>query len=294
MLTEPALAKVNLYLRVVGRREDGYHLLDSLAVFPGAADILHAIPADDLSLEVSGPHGAGLTTGPENLVMRAARALAVAAGTGAGARLMLDKRLPVASGIGGGSADAAAALRILARLWDLCLPPDRLAAVAQSLGADVPVCLASRSTRMQGAGEVLLLAPVLPPGGMVLVNPGAAVATPEVFRARSGAFSTSPALPTAWADAVTMAADLAPLGNDLEFPAMALCPAIAPVLDWLRAQPGCLLARMSGSGATCFALFTDAAGAGAVAATVPAPWWAWGGTLSSDAQGFTDGSRTPY
>ena len=279
MLTEAARAKVNLYLHVVGRRADGYHLLDSLAVFPGAADRLSAAPADALTLEIEGPGAAGLGAGSDNLVLRAARALASAAGVEAGARLVLDKQLPVASGIGGGSADAAAALRLLARLWDVRLPAERLRAVAQELGADVPVCLGSRPARMGGVGERLQPAPALPGCGMALLNPGVAVATPDVFRARGGAFSATAALPDAWPDAAAMAAGLAQMRNDLEAPALSLCPAIAAVLDWLRAQPGCLLARMSGSGATCFGLFADAGAAEAVAARAPAPWWAWGGAM---------------
>ena len=294
MLTEEALAKVNLYLHVVGRRADGYHLLDSLAVFPGASDSVHAAPADTTTLEVHGRYGAGLGAGPGNLVLRAAQALAAVAGIEAGARLTLDKRLPVASGIGGGSADAAATLRVLIRLWDLRLSKEQIVFLARSLGADVPVCLESRPSRMQGIGEILGCAPTLPSCGMVLLNPGAAVATPEVFRARQGAFSDVPPLPAAWADATAMAGDLARLHNDLEAPAMALCPAIAPVLDWLRAKPGCLLARMSGSGATCFGLFASVDAAVAVAAQAPVSWWAWGGALQGGAQGFTEGVRTPY
>ena len=282
MLTEAAWAKVNLYLHVVGRRADGYHLLDSLTVFPGACDRLSAVRADTLTLEVEGPGAAGLSAGPDNLVLRAARALASAAGVEAGARLVLDKRLPVASGIGGGSADAAAALRLLARLWNVRLPAERLRAVALELGADVPVCLDSRPARMEGVGERLQPAPSLPECGMALVNPGVAVATPDVFRARDGAFSAAPALPDAWPDAAAMAGDLAVLCNDLEAPALSLCPAIATVLDWLRGQPGCLLARMSGSGATCFGLFAEGDAAAAVAARAPASWWAWGGRISGE------------
>lgn len=293
MLTEVARAKVNLYLHVVGRRADGYHLLDSVVVFPGASDILQATSAEVLSLEVRGPCADGLM-GPANLVLRAAQALAAAADITAGSRLMLDKRLPVASGIGGGSADAAAALRVLVQLWDLRLPLDRLRVIAQELGADVPACLNSVPARMQGIGGLLRAAPSLPACGMVLLNPGVAVATPDIFRARSGEFSEIPVLPAAWLDAAALAADLAELRNDLEAPAMELCPAIAPVLDWLRAQPDCLLARMSGSGATCFGLFADVENAVAAVARAPASWWAWGGAMASESRGFTDGSCTPY
>lgn len=293
MLTEPALAKVNLYLHVVGRRADGYHLLDSLAVFPGAGDLLHATPASSLSLQVTGPHGAGLDAGPDNLVLRAVRALAAAFPVDAGASIILDKRLPVASGIGGGSADAAAALRLLAGVWNLPVTVDRLRVIATSLGADVPVCVGSRPARMQGVGDVLAPAPALPDCGMVLVNPGMEVSTPEVFRGRMGVFSEVARLPPAWPDARAMAADLAECRNDLEPPAIALCPAIRTVLEWLRQQPGCLLARMSGSGATCFGVFPDAATAAAAAARAPVSWWSWGGAMTGVAlpvadQAFTD------
>ena len=277
MLQERAPAKVNLYLHVVGRRADGYHLLDSLAVFPGAADILHAEKAHGLSLRVEGPHGAGLAAEADNLVLRAARALAEAAGIQPDAALLLHKNLPVASGIGGGSADAAAALRLLSRLWDISLPPPTMLALATRLGADVPVCLASSPTRMRGIGDLLSDAPRLPPFGMVLLNPGVAVATQSVFRARESAFTPPANLPAAWHDAASMAQTLATLHNDLEPPALTLCPIIGEALAWLRTQPGCLLARMSGSGATCFALFADTAAAAATPARVPNGWWAWGG-----------------
>ena len=274
-MRELARAKVNLFLHVVGRRSDGYHLLDSLAVFPGAADVLEVEAADGLSLRVEGPFGAGLEAGPGNLVLRAAAALAQASGRAGGASLVLDKRLPVASGIGGGSADAAATLRALARLWGVDASSDQLAA---SLGADVPVCLRSAAARMGGIGELLSPAPSLPPFGVILVNPGAAVSTPAVFRARTGPFRPAAALPPGWRDAAAMAASLATLANDLETPAMGLCPAIGDALAWLRARPGCLLARMSGSGATCFGLFAPGPAMATLTAGVPAGWWAWGGT----------------
>lgn len=277
-LQDCAPAKVNLFLHVTGRRGDGYHLLDSLAVFPGAADVLTVEPADTLSLAIHGPHGATLDAGRGNLVLRAAQALATAAGVPAGAALTLDKRLPVASGIGGGSADAAATIRLLSRLWDVALPPEALDALAQPLGADVPVCVRSEPARMRGIGGQLSAAPGMPAFAMVLVNPGAAVSTPEVFRARSAPFSPEARLPDGWPDASAMARQLATLANDLEPAALALCPVIADVLAWLRAQPGCLLARMSGSGATCFGLFAPGLAAAAIAAAVPPRWWAWGGT----------------
>ncbi len=283
MLTELALAKVNLFLHVTGRRADGYHDLDSLAVFPGAADQLTAAAAAALTLDFAGPFGAGLAGEPDNLVLRAARALAARAGIQAGARLVLHKHLPVASGIGGGSADAAAALRVLSRLWDVPLPDTDMHAIASRLGADVPVCLASLPARMAGVGGCLGPAPALPPLGMVLVNPLVAVSTSAVFQARTGPSSPLARLPQSWPDMDSMVASLAETANDLEAPAVRLCPEIADVLAWLRAQPGCRLARMSGSGATCFGLFPPSAAA-AVARTAPAAWWAWGG-------GFTDRPR---
>ncbi len=277
---ERAPAKINLFLHVLGRRVDGYHLLDSLAVFAGVADVLRAEPAEALSLTLDGPFASALTADSDNLVLRAARILAEAAGITPGARLTLTKNLPIASGIGGGSADAAAALRVLAPLWRLALGESDLAALAARLGADVPVCLAGRTSRMGETGEVLLPAPTLPPCGIALVNPGVPVSTAEVFRARTAGFSAPASLPASWADAATMAGDLAHLRNDLEPAAIALCPPIGTVLNVLRASSGCLLARMSGSGATCFGLFTTPKEALAVSAQAARPgWWAWGGSL---------------
>ena len=278
-LREVAPAKVNLFLHVTCLRADGYHMLDSLAVFGPAADILSAMPADALSLTLAGPFGGSLAAEPDNLVLRAGRALALAAGCKPGAALHLEKHLPVASGIGGGSADAAAALRLLNRLWDCGLDAAALARLAEPLGADIPVCVASRPARMQGIGEVISAAPALPACGLLLVNPRVPVATPEVFRARRGGFSPPAELPAAWEGAAAMARDLARLGNDLEAPACALCPAIAAVLAALSARQGCLLARMSGSGATCFGLFATPAEAHAAAHAMPGDWWAEGGAL---------------
>jgi 4-diphosphocytidyl-2-C-methyl-D-erythritol kinase len=278
-LEEAAPAKVNLFLHVTGRRADGYHLLDSLAVFGPAADLLTAAPAPDLTLTLDGPFGGALAAEPDNLVLRAARALADLAGVRPGATLVLHKRLPVASGIGGGSADAAAALRLLNRLWGTGLDQAALHALAAPLGADVPVCVASAPARMQGVGELVSPGPRLPECGMLLVNPGVPLATPEVFRARAAGFSAPAALPDAWPDAATMAADLALLGNDLEAAACGLCPPVGEVLAVLQALPGALLARMSGSGATCFTLFATPQQASAAATLLPGGWWAVGGGL---------------
>ncbi len=271
-----APAKINLTLLVTGRRPDGYHLLDSLVVFAGAHDRLRAAPGDGLTLEIGGPFGAALGSEPDNLVVRAARALAGSAGVRAGARLTLEKHLPVASGIGGGSSDAAAALRLLSRMWGVPIPPG----VAANLGADVPVCLDPRPRRMAGIGETLSAAPGIPDCGILLVNPGVALATKSVFAARAAGFSLPASFPDAWPDAAAMAADLAGWGNDLQAAALGVCPAVGLVLEVLRALPGCRLARMSGSGATCFALFDTPAEAGAAASRVSRPgWWCWGGAL---------------
>jgi len=275
---EFAPAKINLFLRVTGRRADGYHLLDSLVIFAGVGDTLRARDADGLSVDVTGPFAAGLAGEADNLVLRAARDLAAVMGVPARARLSLEKNLPIAAGIGGGSSDAAAALRLLGRLWGPAAEATLKPPLAARLGADVPVCLAGRPARMRGIGERLDPGPALPEFGIVLVNPGAALATAEVFQARGGAFSREAVLPRGWADAASMAAGLAALGNDLEPSAARLRPVITEVLAAMRADPSCLLARMSGSGATCFCLCQDPAEAAAAAARLARPgWWSWGG-----------------
>lgn len=280
-LSEAAPAKVNLYLHVTGRRADGYHLLDSLVVFAGVGDVLEAEPADALSLNVIGPFAAGLAGQGDNLVLRAARALLAEAGVEAGARLTLYKNLPVASGIGGGSADAAATLRLLMRQWGVSIGQEALARLALGLGADVPVCLGARARRMSGVGEILAPAPVLPAFGIALVNPGVAVATADIFRARRGDWSEAAELPAKWPAAAAMCADMARLRNDLEPAAIALRPVIGEVLAALRDAPGCRLARMSGSGATCVGLFDDAQMAVSAAEHMRRPgWWCWGGALN--------------
>ena len=265
-MREFAPAKINLALHVTGQRADGYHLLDSIVVFAGVGDWIAVAPADGLSLTVTGPQRAGLT-GDNNLVLRAARALGVAAA------LELEKHLPVASGIGGGSADAAATLRALCTLRGMAMPD---AAAVLALGADVPVCLAGIPVRMQGVGDVLTPLRALPDCYVVLVNPGVAVATPAVFKALPRKDNPPMAAMPACGSAMELAAWLAGQRNDLEAPAMTLAPVIADVKAALQAQHGCLLARMSGSGATCFGLFAteDLAKAAAAALRQDAPaWW---------------------
>lgn len=277
-LTEVAPAKVNLTLHVTGRREDGYHLLDSVVVFAGAGDLIRARPAPALTLEISGAFSAGLEQEPDNLVLRAARLLAAETGRTPEASLTLEKNLPVASGIGGGSADAAATLRLLSRFWGVppCTPE-----LAQRLGADVPVCLHGRAARMRGIGEVLEPLAALPSVGLLLVNPGIPLATADVFRARRGGFSVPAPMPPSWDDAGQFAAWLRLGSNDLEPAAREIRPEINIVLDAIAATPDCLLARMSGSGATCFGLFPNSEAATRAAAAIRRPgWWCRGGPLA--------------
>lgn len=261
-----ARAKVNLALHVTGQRADGYHLLDSLVVFPAIGDVLLAEPADRLHLTIEGPFGTELKDeDPDsNLVLRAVRALAKRLDIAEPAfHLRLTKRLPVASGIGGGSADAAAALRLMALHIGVDVPEALLADIAAGLGADVPVCLSQSARRMRGIGEELSPLPKLPQLGLVLVNPRQKVATPDVFKALQTRDNAAlPDLPDDCAEAFSSSGVLldylSKARNDLEAPAISICPAIGEVLTTLKADPRISLARMSGSGATCFALCTTA------------------------------------
>ena len=271
-----AWAKVNLYLEVTGRRPDGYHELQSLIVFAGVGDRLEIRPAPALTVELSGPFAPALADEADNLAARAARALAEAAGRDAVAAIRLEKNLPVAAGLGGGSADAAAVLEGLVELWGLTLEPGALERVALDLGADLPVCLFGRPALVRGIGEIVERAPPLPPAWLVLVNPGVALSTPRVFGERQGDFSP----PAGWGEIAVDVAELAALlgarRNDLEPAARRLCPAVGEVLEALGGCPGTLLARMSGSGATCFALFEGPEDAEAAAEALRAArpgWW---------------------
>ncbi len=276
LITEFAPAKVNLTLHVTGQRGDGYHLLDSLVVFCGIGDRVSVQPAPGLDLNITGPFAHFLPAREDNLVLRAARLFNLRKG----AAIELHKHLPLASGIGGGSADAAATLRALARLWKVPLPS---AAKILALGADVPVCLAGRPTRMRGVGDLLSDAPALPECYIVLVNPGVAVPTPAVFKALASKHNQPmlDALPV-WRDAAELGHWLATQRNDLEQPALDIAPAIGAVLAKLAAQPGTLIARMSGSGATCFALFETSSAAAAAEDAIRAAeptWWAASGPV---------------
>ena len=269
-----APAKINLALHVTGQRADGYHLLDSIVVFADLGDRIAAQPADRLSLTVDGPFAAGVPLDDSNLVLRAARALQAARGVTRGAALRLTKALPHAAGIGSGSSDAAATIRLLADLWGVApLAPDDPAAVA--LGADVPVCLhAPHPVRMQGVGEVLTPLHGLPAMGMVLVNPRVEVPTPAVFRAlvrkRNAPLPDNPAPRGALSDW------LAGLRNDLQGPAETLAPEITRALAALRRLPTVLGAVMSGSGATCVGITRTLGDARVAARTMQVAemgWW---------------------
>jgi 4-diphosphocytidyl-2-C-methyl-D-erythritol kinase len=273
---ELAAAKVNLDLWVVGRRADGYHELDSLVVFAPPCDRLRFEAGGELTLAVAGPFAAALAGEPDNLVLRAARRLAERVGRAAKARITLDKRIPIAAGLGGGSADAAATLRGLNRLWRLGLTAAELVPLATGLGADVPVCLASRPARMQGIGDRLEPIAGLPELTMLLVNPRQPVATATVFAGLAGPFGPPPELGPPPGERGLLLDWLHARANHLEAPARRLLPAIGAVLDALGSQPGCALARMSGSGATCFGLFEEhdaLAPAAAALARAHPEWW---------------------
>ena len=257
---EIAPAKLNLALHVRGRLPDGRHAIETIFAFCTDGDRLEAELADDLSLEVAGPFAGELDGGEDNLVMRAARALAASASVKQGAALTLDKRLPVASGIGGGSADAAAALRLLTSLWQI--DPEHAVAVAPTLGSDVPACLLSLPARGTGAGNELTLCELGEVSGapVLLVNPRMPLSTANVFAGWDGV-------------------DRGPLEgwhegrNDLEAAAKALVPQIETVLSWLSLRSGASFVRMSGSGATCFALFENEEARDSAAIAVPREWW---------------------
>ncbi len=295
-----APAKLNLYLHVLGRRDDGYHLLDSLMTFVHVGDSICAEPAHDLSLTVEGPFAEGLDKGEDNLVLRAARGLADACGVTAGARIRLVKNLPLASGLGGGSSDAAATLRALCHLWRLSPAPEDMVVLALGLGADVPFCLAREAGFVGGIGESLEPAAVPPPGApavwAVLINPSAALSTPEVFAAREGPFSQPGRFKDMPGDAAELAALLKERNNDLTQAAVFLVPEVGDVLGTLEVSGGCLLARMSGSGATCFGLFggeADARQAAAAISKATPRWWVVATRLTADSAKVTIDTEIP-
>lgn len=273
-----APAKINLTLHVCGRRADGYHLLDSLVVFAGAGDWIRVRRADDIRLDITGPYSEGLSGEGDNLVTRAARYLLAVTGRKEGAHITLEKNLPIASGIGGGSSDAAATLIALSQLWDENLAQLADTDLAAKLGADVPVCLRRAPAFMRGIGELLTPAPDLPSAWLVLVNPNTPLATKTVFGALGGRYSAPQ--PEAIYAGLPTAADLARAlkngRNDLAAPAEEVMPGIAEMRAALEETQGCLLARMSGSGPTCFGLYGESQAAHAAAAALKAArpgWW---------------------
>jgi 4-diphosphocytidyl-2-C-methyl-D-erythritol kinase len=283
-LTAFAPAKVNLYLHLIGRRPDGHHLLDSLIAFADIGDRITAEPARTLSLEITGPEAAGLAnSGQDNLVLRAARLLADHTGAARGAALLLEKNLPVAAGIGGGSSDAAAVLRLLAALWQLSIGEEAFGGLGARLGADLPACLLGRAVWVSGIGERIDPAADLPDAGILLANPRKELPTAAVFAARTGPFYEAGRFAPMPGDAAGLARALMARRNDLTDAAIGLVPEIGPVLGRLARLPGALLARMSGSGATCFALFPDRSAAhearAALAAAEPQWWCAAGGLV---------------
>jgi 4-diphosphocytidyl-2-C-methyl-D-erythritol kinase len=283
-----AAAKINLYLHVIGRRADGYHLVDSLVGFADIGDRLAVRPAETLALSVSGPEAAALAAaGENNLVLRAARLLAAHAGVATGAAMHLEKRLPVAAGLGGGSSDAAAALKALGELWRVPIDGAALRRLGLRLGADLPVCLYGRAAWVGGVGDEIAPAADLPPSGILLANPRRELPTGEVFAARRGGFGAPGRFSPMPKDAAGLAAALRSCRNDLCEAAIGLAPEIGAVLAALAELDGVLAARMSGSGASCFALFADRPRAesalAALAATHPR-WWCAAGTLSAGTQ----------
>ena len=286
-MTLAAPAKLNLYLHVTGKRADGYHLLDSLVAFVDVCDRVTIAAAEELSFRADGPLAA-VFAGEDpagNLVVRAARDLAAVVGRDTNVALSLIKNLPAASGIGGGSADAAACLRGLARMWGVDPVGEAVMGVAARLGSDIPACVAGRACFMGGVGTELSPAPALPDAGLLLVNPGIGLSTPSVYRTRQGGFTPAMRFDTQPKDARALAALLAERRNDLTEPAVALVPEIAIVLETIAQAEDCLLSRMSGSGATCFGLFDDVAAAtragDAMRAANPG-WWVAPGGLVQD------------
>jgi 4-diphosphocytidyl-2-C-methyl-D-erythritol kinase len=284
VLVEKAPAKINLTLRVLGRRADGYHRLESLVAFADFADTLSLQPGGDAALDITGPFAAACGPVAGNLVLKALAALRErVAGLNAGC-FVLEKNTPVAAGLGGGSADAAAALRLLARGNGLALDDARLAAAAPAVGADVPVCLESRARIMRGVGEELSAALELPPLAALLVNPGVPLATRDVFARFAGNQDGKISLAGVPRERAALIEWLGAQGNDLTPSAIACVPVIADVLQALGALPGARLARMSGSGPTCFALFASAGEAAAAARLLQAErkdWWVYPTTLGS-------------
>lgn len=269
-----APAKINLYFNITGRRADGYHLVDSLVGFTTLGDSLTIRAGEPLDIVSDGIFAERMPPPYKNLVYQAAQLLADTAGVQARAHITITKNLPVAAGIGGGSTDAAAAMKALMGLWGIPEDSVDLQTLGLTLGSDVPACLLAQTTYAGGIGEVLEEAPKLPKAGILLVNPGVALVTSSVFQARRGGFNPPDRFTKAPKDAASFAALLAERDNDLTDAAIRLCPVIRNVLSALEATPSCHLARMTGSGATCFGIYDDLAAAEAAAETIEQDdWW---------------------
>jgi 4-diphosphocytidyl-2-C-methyl-D-erythritol kinase len=273
-----APAKINLYLHITGRREDGYHFLDSLVVFMGKGDDLSLAPSDAFSFSVDGPMAGGLAGHPheDNLAVRAVKELADALGKKQDFSLKLTKNLPIASGIGGGSSDAAAALRLAAEHWGEDAESAAVHEIAKKIGQDVPCCISRKTCYFRETGNVTDSGPKMPSVSVVLVNPGKALPTPSVYKARKGAFSASARLEKEPKDAIELCVMLSERRNDLTDAAVSLMPEIGIVLSAISDTKGCLLSRMSGSGATCFGIYASFEAAEKAAEAIKsryADWW---------------------
>jgi 4-diphosphocytidyl-2-C-methyl-D-erythritol kinase len=286
LIREFAPAKLNLYLNITGRRADGYHDLDSLVAFASIGDEVALRPASRFHFEITGAQASALECekAEDNLVVKAARSLAELTGNALEAHIVLVKNLPVASGIGGGSSDAAASLRALGRLWGLAKEDPRLMQAAARHGQDVPVCVRIENTYMTATG--VRPAPKLPRADVVLINPGKGLATPSVYKQfREGGYAFSPLNPLEKTPGTVdeLVAALKLRGNDLAAPACHLMPEISEILSVMEASGECLLARMSGSGATCFGIFPDTTAAKSAAAQIRAVrprWWVETGVIN--------------
>ncbi len=272
--TVRAPAKINLYFNITGRRADGFHLVDSLVGFTTLSDVLTIRADEPLDIVSDGPFAESMPPPYRNLVYQAAQLLADTAGVQARAHITITKNLPVAAGIGGGSTDAAAAMKALAALWGIAEGSVDIYRLGLTLGSDVPACLLAQTTYAGGIGEELERAPKLPKAGVLLVNPGVALVTASVFQARRGGFNPPDRFKKAPKNAAALAVVLGKRDNDLTDAAIRLCSVIRNVLAALEAAPGCHLARMTGSGATCFGIFDDLAAAEAAAPAITQEgWW---------------------
>jgi 4-diphosphocytidyl-2-C-methyl-D-erythritol kinase len=256
-IVELAPAKLNLFLHITGKRNDGFHFLDSLVAFTEFGDRLEFYPDDILSLDIKGRFAKDLHPDPSNLILKAAQALKDHTHCRQGARMVLQKEIPIGSGLGGGSSDAAATLHGLAKLWNVNVAPEVLQRIAATLGSDVPVCLYQKPAFMRGIGEQVIPVAMPVKAEVVLINPLVPMPTAEVYRRFNGCFDTSPPLDPIDSFGVLIR-ELSERRNSLTKPAVELCPAIAEGLQALRDTAHCQLARMSGSGGTCFGLFENA------------------------------------